>query len=75
MRTAMTSQQNLKRREAAFLLGATAFRTREMQIYHGVGFFAIHFSRFFSRFLILKNGENPLFYAGSRRFVVVSYKP
>ena len=24
-------QQNLKRREAAFLLGATAFRTREMQ--------------------------------------------
>lgn len=27
----MTSQQNLKRREAAFLLGATAFRTREMQ--------------------------------------------
>lgn len=67
----MTSQQNLKRREAAFLLGATAFRTREMQIYHGVGFFAIHFSRF----LILKNGENPLFYAGSRRFVVVSYKP
>lgn len=33
MRTAMTSQQNLKRREAAFLLGATAFRTREMQIH------------------------------------------
>lgn len=28
----MTSQQNLKRREAAFLLGATAFRTREMQL-------------------------------------------
>ena len=27
----ITSQQNLKRREAAFLLGATAFRTREMQ--------------------------------------------
>ena len=31
MRAAITSQQNLKRREAAFLLGATAFRTREMQ--------------------------------------------
>ena len=31
MRAAMFSQQNLKRREAAFLLGATAFRTREMQ--------------------------------------------
>ena len=27
----MFPQQNLKRREAAFLLGATAFRTREMQ--------------------------------------------
>ena len=40
-------------------------------VYHGVGFFAIHFSRF----LILKNGENPLFYAGSRRFLVMSYKP
>ena len=31
MRAAMFPQQNLKRREAAFLLGATAFRTREMQ--------------------------------------------
>ena len=29
MRAAMFPQQNLKRREAAFLLGATAFRTRE----------------------------------------------
>ena len=28
---AASPQQNLKRREAAFLLGATAFRTREMQ--------------------------------------------
>ena len=27
----MFPQQNLKRREAAFLLSATAFRTREMQ--------------------------------------------
>ena len=31
MRAANVPQQNLKRREAAFLLGATAFRTREMQ--------------------------------------------
>ena len=31
MRAAIFPQQNLKRREAAFLLGATAFRTREMQ--------------------------------------------
>ena len=31
MRAAMFPRQNLKRREAAFLLGATAFRTREMQ--------------------------------------------
>ena len=31
MRAAMFPQQNLKRREAAFLLSATAFRTREMQ--------------------------------------------
>ena len=31
MRAAMFPQQNLKRREAAFLLGATAFRTREMR--------------------------------------------
>ena len=31
MRAVMFPQQNLKRREAAFLLGATAFRTREMQ--------------------------------------------
>ena len=29
----------------------------------------------FHAFDIKKNGENPLFYAGSRRFLVMSYKP